>query len=95
MIPLVAIVQVHPSHGRRIRLWLPLFLVWLLLVVLGLVLSPLILIACLIARLNPFAAIWGLIERFPNLALAAPGAPPETRPIGSPFHGLVRMRVVT
>jgi hypothetical protein len=68
MIPLVAIVQVHPSHGRRIRLWLPLFLVWLLLVVLGLVLSPLILIACLIARLNPFAAIWGLIGVFVAMA---------------------------
>ena len=64
MIPLIAIVQVHPHPGRRIRLWLPLFLVWLLLVVLGLVLSPLILIACLIARLNPFTAIWSLIRVF-------------------------------
>jgi hypothetical protein len=68
MIPLVAIVQIEPRHGRRIRLWLPLFLVWLLLVVLGLVLSPLILIACLIARLNPFQTVWRLVGVFVAMA---------------------------
>jgi hypothetical protein len=68
MIPLVAIVRIEPPHGRRIRLWLPLFLVWLLLVVLGLVLSPLILIACLIARMNPFTAIWRLVGVFVAMA---------------------------
>jgi hypothetical protein len=68
MIPVFAIVHIEPRHGRRIRLWLPLFLVWLLLVVLGLLLSPLILIACLIARLNPLATIWNLIGVFVALA---------------------------
>jgi hypothetical protein len=68
MIPLIAIVQIEPRNGRRIRLWLPLFLVWLLLVVLGLLLSPLILIACLIARLNPFRAIWRLVSVFVAMA---------------------------
>jgi hypothetical protein len=79
VIPLIAIVQVQVPHGRRIRLWLPLFLVWLLLVVLGLVLAPLILIACLIARLNPFTAIWSLIRVFvvmagTNIEVEAPEA---------------------
>ena len=68
MIPLMAHVVVEPEHGRPIRLWLPLFLVWLLLVVLGLILSPLILLACLIARLNPFQAIWGLVSVFVAMA---------------------------
>lgn len=68
MIPVFAIVKFEPRHGRRIRLWLPLFLVWLLLVVLGLLLSPLILIGCLIARLNPFAVIWSLVRVFVALA---------------------------
>ena len=68
MIPLIAIVQIEPRNGRRIRLWLPLFLVWLLLVVLGLLLSPLILIACLIVRLNPFLTVWGLIGVFVAMA---------------------------
>ena len=48
-----------------------------------------------LARLEARAAIWGLVERFPNLALADPDASPERRPIGSPFHGLVRLPVVT
>jgi cytochrome P450 len=46
-----------------------------------------------LARLEARTAIWGLIERFPNLELADPDAPPEWRPIGSPFHGLVRLPV--
>jgi len=68
MIPLIAVVQIEPRHGRRIRLWLPLFLVWLLLVILGLLLSPLILIACLIVRLNPLRVIWSLISVFVAMA---------------------------
>lgn len=68
MIPLLAVVQIHPRHGRRIRLWLPLFLVWMLLVVLAILLSPLILVACLIARLNPFLVIGGLVGVFVALA---------------------------
>ena len=68
MIPLIAIVHVEPRHGPRIRLWLPLFLVWLLLVILGLLLSPLILIACLIARLNPFQTVWRLVGVFVAMA---------------------------
>ncbi|HZC16048.1 MAG TPA: hypothetical protein VE309_04745 [Caulobacteraceae bacterium] len=68
MIPVFAIVHVEPRHGRRIRLWLPLFLVWLLLAVLGLPLSPLIAIGCLIARLNPFRVICNLVSVFAALA---------------------------
>ncbi len=68
MIPLLAIVNVRPAHGKGIRLWLPLFLVWLLLIVLGIILSPLILIACLIARLNPFLTVWRLIGVFVAMA---------------------------
>ena len=68
MIPLVAHVVVHPDRGRPIRLWLPLFLVWLLLAVLGVLLSPLIIIACLIARMNPFTTVWRLCRVFAALA---------------------------
>jgi hypothetical protein len=68
MIPLFATVQIETPGARRIRLWLPLFLVWLLLVVLGLILSPLILIACLICGMNPFRAIWRLVAVFVAMA---------------------------
>ena len=48
-----------------------------------------------LARLEAREAIWGLVERFPHLALADPAAPPEWRPTGSSFHGLVRLEVRT
>ena len=48
-----------------------------------------------LARLEAREAIWGLVERFPNLALADPDAPPEWRPTGSSFHGLLRLPVRT
>jgi len=48
-----------------------------------------------LARLEAREAIWALVERFPNLSLADPQAPPEWRPIGSSFHGLVRLEVRT
>jgi hypothetical protein len=47
-----------------------------------------------LARLEARTAIWGLVERFPNLTLADP-APSEWRPSGAPFHGLVRLPVRT
>jgi cytochrome P450 len=46
-----------------------------------------------LARLEAKTAIWGLVERFPTLALADPPAPAEWRPTGSSFHGLVRLPV--
>ena len=68
MIPLIATVHIHAPGARTIRLWLPLFLVWMLLVVLGLILSPLILIACLFCGLNPFKAVWRLVAVFVAMA---------------------------
>ncbi|HLK26372.1 MAG TPA: hypothetical protein VKT30_17075 [Caulobacteraceae bacterium] len=68
MIPLMAQVVVAPVNASPIRLWLPIFLVWLLLVVLGLILSPLIILACLIVGLNPFATVWRLMRVFAALA---------------------------
>jgi cytochrome P450 len=46
-----------------------------------------------LARLEAKTAIWGLIERFPTLALAHPQRPAEWRATASSFHGLVRLPV--
>lgn len=69
MTPSIAIVHVHNPHWRGIRLWIPLFLLW----VPALLLAPLILlalvVACLIWRLNPWMAvsrIWGLLCALPG-----------------------------
>lgn len=68
MIPLFAVIRISrkkdakkkdPSrHGgsERLRLWLPLFLIWLLLLPLVLVLLPLAALALLILQVNPFRA---------------------------------------
>ena len=58
MIPLVGIVSVnHRPHSRSFRLWIPLFLLWLLLLPLAVLAFPVLLIVCLISRVNPFEAI--------------------------------------
>lgn len=63
MTPNVAVLQIRTPHWRGCRLWLPLFLLWIPL----LVLSPLILLivlgACLAYRINPWkavAAFWAI-----------------------------------
>ncbi len=67
MIPLFATIRVrHHGSGKRsgFRLWLPLFLIWLLLAPLVLVLLPIFIAACLVFRVNPFraiGAIWSLL----------------------------------
>jgi hypothetical protein len=69
MIPLFAVIRIsttkHSSNGNprrqdapsRLRLWIPLFVVWLLLLPLVLVLLPLAALALLVIRVNPFRAV--------------------------------------
>jgi hypothetical protein len=59
MIPLMAYVSITRKH--RLYFGIPLVVVWLLLLPLVLLLSPLIALACLIAGVNPlrlFSTIW-------------------------------------
>ena len=69
MIPNIAIVRIDSPHRRGIRLWLPLFLLWIPL----LLLSPLILLvllACCIAGGIDFLAalktFWGMLAALPG-----------------------------
>lgn len=64
MTPSIAIVRIQSPHWRGIRLWVPLFLLWIPLVLL----SPLILLvifaACFAGRISPWrsiAAFWSLL----------------------------------
>jgi hypothetical protein len=54
VIPLVAVVSLNKQNSRTFRLWVPIALIWLLLVPLVVLFSPLMLIACLICHVNPF-----------------------------------------
>jgi uncharacterized membrane protein SpoIIM required for sporulation len=65
MIPFVAVVSVPDRRSHTVRLWIPLFLVWLLVLPLGLLLLPVVLIAGLVCRVNPFRAVsvlWQLLS---------------------------------
>lgn len=64
MIPFVAVVSLRDRESRTFRLWVPLILVWLLIVPVILLLSPLIVVACLVFRVNPFrglAVMWQVL----------------------------------
>jgi len=65
MIPFVALVSVRGKESRTFRLWIPLLLVWLLLLPVAALLSPLIFVACLGWRVNPLrgvAAPWQILN---------------------------------
>jgi uncharacterized membrane protein len=84
MIPFVAVVSLRNQESRTFRLWIPLFLIWLLLLPLAVVLSPFIFIACLVCRVNPFrgvAVIWQILN-----ALKDTECEIDHRSAGMSFH---------
>jgi len=63
MIPFVARITVQRG-SRNFRLWIPLAIIWLLLLPAMLLLLPLVLIACLIAHVDPLDAVaffWAIL----------------------------------
>jgi hypothetical protein len=69
MTPSIAIVHVHNPHWRGIRLWIPLFLLWIPALVLAPIILLAVVIACLVGRVNPWRAIatfWGLLCALPG-----------------------------
>jgi uncharacterized membrane protein len=84
MIPFVAVVSLRNQESRTFRLWIPLVLVWLLLLPLGIVLSPFIFIACLVCRVSPFrglALLWQILNALTDTELEV-----EHRSAGMSFH---------
>ena len=84
MIPFVAVVSLRNQQSRTFRLWIPLLLIWLLLLPLAILLSPFIFIACLVCRVNPFrgVAVMGQILS----ALGETELEVEHRSAGLSFH---------
>lgn len=84
MIPFVAVVSLRDHESRTFRLWVPLFLIWLLLLPLAVLLSPFIFVACLACRVNPLrgvAVTWQILN-----ALADTNVEVEHRSAGMSFH---------
>jgi len=84
MIPFVAVVSLRNNDSRTFRFWIPLFLIWLLLLPLVVLLSPFIFIACLVCCVNPFrgvAVMWQILT-----ALGDTDVEVEHRSAGMSFH---------
>jgi uncharacterized membrane protein len=63
MPPLLAIVDIQrKADGRMYHLWLPLFLIWLLLLPIAAVLLPIVIVVGLIAGVQIFAALGGVMR---------------------------------
>jgi hypothetical protein len=64
MIPLMMVLHVRKRNGHFVRLWLPLFLLWLLALPLLILLLPICFVACVIGGVKPFRGIrvfWTLL----------------------------------
>jgi len=64
MIPLWMSYHMRTTRGTALKLGLPLFLIWLLLLPLAAVIAPFALIACLLTRCNPLfcmGLVWNLL----------------------------------
>ena len=84
MIPFVAVVSLRNQQSRTFRLWIPLVLIWLMLLPLGVLLSPFIFILCLVCRVNPFrgvAVMWQILNALSDTELEV-----EHRCAGMSFH---------
>jgi len=66
--PLLAVVHILPNKmSRRIRLWVPLFLIWLLLLPFLLVLLPVYFVVCAAIDIHPFATLGAFLAVLGNL----------------------------
>lgn len=84
MIPFVAVVSLCNQESRTFRVWIPVFLIWLLSLPMAVSLSPFIFIACLFCRVNPLrgvAVLWQILA-----ALADTNIEIEHRCAGMSFH---------
>jgi hypothetical protein len=69
MIPMVAVLRIERGQRRRIRLWLPLFLLWLLALPVLIVTLPIVAVILLVYGRNPlrlFAAYWNVLSAIPG-----------------------------
>ena len=85
MIPNIAVVHVHNPYWRGIRLWVPLFLLWIPVILL----SPLILLVLLAGCFLGRVSFWRAISVFWGILCALPGT--DVRVQAEQNHVLVRI----
>ena len=63
MTPNIAILQIHNPHWRGLRLWVPLFLLWIPAILLGPLILLIFFAVCIAGEIDTFHAIrvcWGI-----------------------------------
>lgn len=71
MIPSLALVHIHNPHGqwKGMRLWLPLILVYIPLLLLSPLILLVVMVACIVGQVSPWKAIatfWGVLWNLPG-----------------------------
>ena len=75
MIPNIAIIRIETPHWRMPPLWLPLFLLWIPLLLLSPIIALVIIGLCIAGRVNPLRAIavlWGILCGLPGTNVRVP-----------------------
>ena len=85
MTPNIAIVHVNGLHGSSVRLWLPLFLLWIP----AILLAPFILLVLIVAGLISRVPFWRSIATLWALLGSLPGT--EVRVATEGNHVMVRI----
>ena len=76
MPPLVAVVKIERRDGRRLRFWLPLFLLWLLALPFVIVALPVVIVILALLGRRPFAVIaayWRVLAAIPGSEITLNG----------------------
>jgi hypothetical protein len=69
MTPNIAIVHIHNPYWSGLRLWLPLFLLWIPALLLAPFLLLILLVACLVFQIgfwNSISVFWGILCSLPG-----------------------------
>jgi hypothetical protein len=69
MTPNIAIVHIHNPYWRGLRLWLPLFLLWIPALLLAPLFLLILLVACLVFQIsfwNSISVFWGILCSLPG-----------------------------
>ncbi len=75
MTPSIAVVHIENPYWRNLHLWLPLFLLWIPLILLSPFILLVVLVVCMVMRIDP----WRAIAAFWALSCSLPGTEVHVR----------------
>jgi len=82
MTPNIALVHIESPHWRGVRIWLPLFLLWIPLILLSPLILTILLAVCIVGQIN----FWRAIAAFWAISCSLPGTDVHVRADGNHVH---------